>query len=53
MKEYQAPQIEVTVFEVEDIVTTSKFSSFSLDNFGGWDFVEKNGKSGSSDLTES
>ena len=33
MKEYQAPQIEVTVFEVEDIVT-AKFSSFNL---GEWD----------------
>ena len=33
MKEYQAPQIEVTVFEVEDVVTVS-FSSFNL---GEWD----------------
>jgi hypothetical protein len=33
MKEYQAPQIEVTVFEVKDIVTID-FSSFNL---GEWD----------------
>ena len=33
MKKYEAPQIEVTVFEVEDVVTVS-FSSFNL---GEWD----------------
>lgn len=54
MKEYQAPQIEVTKFEVEDDVTAIvNFSSFSLDNFGGWDdFVEdqKGGKGRYSDV---
>ena len=39
MKKYQAPQIEVTVFEVEDIVT-AKFSSFNL---GEWDYFNKPG----------
>jgi hypothetical protein len=33
MKKYEAPQIEVTVFEVEDIVT----SVFSSINLGEWD----------------
>lgn len=53
MKKYQAPQIEVTKFEVEDIVTAIDFSSFSLNNFGGWDKYEDitdNGASGASDL---
>lgn len=54
MKEYQAPQIEVTVFEVEDIVTVN-LSSFSLNNFGGWDYSdikETPTKSGSSNISE-
>ena len=51
MKEYQAPQIEVTVFEVEDIVTVN-LSSFSLNNFGGWDNIsDNNGVSGASDIS--
>ena len=54
MKKYQAPQIEVTKFEVEDIVTVDfNFSSFSFNNFGGWDKYEDitdNGASGVSDL---
>ena len=37
MKEYQAPQMEVVTFEVNDIVTVDKFSSVDL---GEWD---KNG----------
>lgn len=53
MKKYQAPQIEVTVFEVEDIVTGLNIGSFSLDNFGGWDDLieDKGGNAGHSDLT--
>lgn len=49
MKKYQAPQIEVTKFEVEDIVTanTFNFSSFSLDNFGGWDDITDNSSASS------
>lgn len=53
MKKYQAPQIEVTKFEVEDIVTANgfSFSSFSFDNFGGWDDItEDQGKASPSDL---
>ena len=56
MKKYQAPQIEVTKFEVEDIVTvTIDFSSFSLfntENFGGWDDITEDdkGKASPSDL---
>lgn len=34
MKKYEAPQIEVTAFEVEDVVTTNVFSSINL---GQWD----------------
>jgi hypothetical protein len=57
MKKYQAPQIEVTVFEVEDIVTANgfSFSSFSFDNFGGWDYgnvVETPLNSGSSNVSD-
>lgn len=56
MKKYQAPQIEVTAFEVEDIVTANNFSlsSFSLENFGGWDrygdITENNGTSSYSNI---
>lgn len=55
MKKYQAPQIEVTKFEVEDIVTAIDFSSFSLDNFGGWDYSdikETPTKSGPSNVSD-
>ena len=38
MKKYQAPKIEVTVFEVEDVVTTNWFSSVNL---GEWDYLDK------------
>lgn len=38
MKKYQAPKIEVTVFEVEDIVTANVFDSINL---GEWDFLDK------------
>ena len=54
MKKYQAPKIEVTKFEVEDIVTAIDFSSFSLfdkTNFGGWDDIPENeGTSGYSNV---
>ena len=36
MKKYEAPQIEVTVFEVEDVVT-GVFTSFNSFNLGEWD----------------
>lgn len=39
MKKYEAPQIEVTVFEVEDVVTTNNW--FSSVNLGQWDLNEK------------
>ena len=35
MKKYEAPQIEVTVFEVEDVVTANNW--FSSVNLGEWD----------------
>jgi len=38
MKEYQAPQMEVVTFEVNDVVTVDKF--FDSFNLGEWD---KNG----------
>ena len=53
MKKYQVPQIEVTKFEVEDVVTAViNFSSFSFDNFGGWDDIteDNKGKASPSDL---
>ena len=40
MKKYQAPQIEVTVFEVEDVVTTL----FNSVNLGEWDKNSNYGK---------
>ena len=38
MKEYQTPQIEVVVFEVDDIVAANTIGSFSLSNLGEWDY---------------
>ena len=57
MKKYQAPQIEVTVFEVEDVVAANgfTFSSFLPDDFGGWDYgnvVETPLNSGSSNVSD-
>ena len=43
MKEYQAPQMEVVTFEVNDVVT----AIFSSVNLGEWD---KGGENGSSSL---
>lgn len=37
MKKYQAPQIEVVKFEVEDVITSSLFGSkFDSFNLGEW-----------------
>ena len=37
MKKYQAPQIEVVKFEVEDVITGSLFGSkFDSFNLGEW-----------------
>ena len=41
MKKYEAPQIEVTAFEVEDVVTANNNNVFSSINLGQWDWNEK------------
>ena len=40
MKEYQAPQVEVVTFEVNDVVTLDK-SAFDSFNLGEWNDNDK------------